>query len=101
MYMPVLGGDVPGLPAADSKLYMVAVRHMPEGPSLRLLGFSRAPNAGVSGSVATGMPWPWASGHDAMCGEKGLFRIYLSCNGNNSSALLGPQYCTHSPCSLS
>ena len=72
MYMPVLGADVPRLPAADSKLYMVAARHMPEGSSLGLLGFSRTPNAGVSGLVATGMPWPWASGHDAMCGEKGL-----------------------------
>lgn len=47
--------DVPALPAAESKLHMVAAGHMPEGSLPGLLGFSRVPNGGASGSVATGM----------------------------------------------
>ena len=55
MYMPVLMGDAPTLPAAGSKLHMVAAGHMPEGSLPGLLGFSHVPNGGASGSVATGM----------------------------------------------
>ena len=55
MYMPVLMADVPTLPAAESKLHMVAAGHMPEGSLPGLLGFSCIPNGGASGLVATGM----------------------------------------------
>ena len=56
MYTPMLGADAPGLPAAGSKLHIVAAGHVPGGSSPGLLGFSRVPSGGVSGSVATGMP---------------------------------------------
>ena len=55
MYMPVLMADAPALPAAGSKLHMVAAGHMPEGSLLGLLGFSRVPNGGASVLVATRM----------------------------------------------
>ena len=56
MYTPMFGADVPGLPAAGSKLHIVAAGHVPGGSSPGLLRFSRVPNRSVSGSVATGMP---------------------------------------------
>ena len=56
MDTPVLGADAPTLPAAGSRLHIVAPGPMPEGSSPELLGFSRVPDGGTSGSVATGIP---------------------------------------------
>ena len=56
MYTPVLGADGPALPAAGSKVHIVAAGPMPEGSSPELLGFSHVPNGGASGSIATVMP---------------------------------------------
>ena len=56
MYTPVLGADAPTLPAAGSRLHIVAAGPMLEGSSPELLGFSHVPAGGVSGSVATGIP---------------------------------------------
>ena len=56
MYTPVLGVDAPTLPVAGSRLHIVAAGPMPEGSSPELLGFSRVPDGGASGSVATGIP---------------------------------------------
>ena len=55
MDTPVLGADAPTLPAAGSRLHIVAPGPMPEGSSPELLGFSRVPDGGTSGSVATGI----------------------------------------------
>ena len=44
---------VPALPAAGSKLHMVAAWYMPEGSSPGLLGFSRIPNGVLYVSVDT------------------------------------------------
>ena len=56
MYTPVLGADAPTLPAAGSRLHIVAAGPMPEGSSPELLRFSRVPDGGASGSFATGIP---------------------------------------------
>ena len=56
MYTPVFGADAPMLPAAGSRLHIVAAGPMLEGSSPELLRFSRVPDGGASGSVATGIP---------------------------------------------